>query len=128
MFDTYLAFDPSLWWNKEKLVHEASDRLRAKRGNTTIYLANSSEPGLADVTQRMAKLLETGKFPGVKWYYDPMPAELHSTIYHPAALEGFSHALQAATGEVATICFDSSSTRSMRTETNSSNPGARDES
>ena len=89
MFNTYIALDPSLWWNKEKLVRESNAHLRVKRANTTIYLSNSSEPGLADVTRRFADLLKSGNFASVKWHYTPMPAELHSTIYHPAALDAF---------------------------------------
>jgi uncharacterized protein len=30
LFDTYIAFDPSLWWNNQKLVGDASERLRAR--------------------------------------------------------------------------------------------------
>src|SRR6478672_6505052 len=29
MFDTYIAFDPSVWWNKGEIVNRAADRLRA---------------------------------------------------------------------------------------------------
>ena len=29
LFDTYIAFDPSLWWNGEHFVKTAADRLRA---------------------------------------------------------------------------------------------------
>src|SRR4051794_12743592 len=29
LFDAYIAIDPSLWWNKHKLVEEAAGRLRA---------------------------------------------------------------------------------------------------
>src|SRR6185503_3938979 len=30
LFDTYIAFDPSLWWNNKKLVNGAAERLRAR--------------------------------------------------------------------------------------------------
>ena len=29
LFDTYIAIDPSLWWNNQKLVNDAARRLRA---------------------------------------------------------------------------------------------------
>jgi predicted alpha/beta superfamily hydrolase len=90
LFDTYIAFDPSLWWNERTLLKGAPDVLRARLpAGKTIYLANSSEPGLADVTRQFAAVLEKGAVPGLKWHYDPMPAEQHSTIYHPAALRAF---------------------------------------
>jgi predicted alpha/beta superfamily hydrolase len=28
LFDAYIAFDPSLWWNKQYLVNHASDFLK----------------------------------------------------------------------------------------------------
>ena len=34
LFDTYIAFDPSLWWNDAKLVDEAGPRLAATAGKT----------------------------------------------------------------------------------------------
>ena len=90
LFDTYIAIDPSLWWNDQKLLGGASEQLRARPAMTkTLFLASSSEPELADVTQRLAKVLEKGAFPGLVWHYEPMPAEQHSTIYHPAALRAF---------------------------------------
>ncbi len=87
LFDTYIAFDPSLWWNGEALLRGASERLRARPAmRKTLYLANSAEPELADETRRLATVLKQGAFPGLAWHYMPMPGEQHSTIYHPAAL------------------------------------------
>jgi predicted alpha/beta superfamily hydrolase len=96
LFDTYIAFDPSLWWTNQSLLREAPDLLRAARGSRTVYLANSSEPGLATVTQRLAALLEKGQFRGLTWHYEPMPGEQHSTIYHPAALRAFRYLFKPA--------------------------------
>jgi predicted alpha/beta superfamily hydrolase len=90
LFDTYIAFDPSLWWNDRKLLDGAQTALRTRPpAGKTIYLASSSEATLADVTRQFAGALEKGAFPGLKWHYDPMPTEQHSTIYHPAALRAF---------------------------------------
>ena len=90
LFDSYLAFDPSLWWNREQLVGEAAERLRARAGpRKTLYLANSDEPQLATLTQRLATVLRTGAVPGLTWHHLTMPEETHGTIYHPAALRAF---------------------------------------
>ena len=87
LFDTYVAFDPSLWWNGEELVTRATQRLRSGAGRgKTLYLASSSEKVLARLTAELATLLEKNAPAGLKWSYDPMPAETHGTIYHPAAL------------------------------------------
>ncbi len=90
LFDTYLAFDPSLWWNRQRLVDEAAARLRARpKLEKTLYLASSDEPVIAGITERFAGILGKSAPPGVHWHYEKMPEEQHSTIYHPAALKAF---------------------------------------
>lgn len=90
LFDTYIALDPSLWWNDQQLVKEAGDRLRKRREvPNTLFLANSSEPQLAELTGRLAAVLRAGAFPALAWHFLPLPEETHATIYHPAALRAF---------------------------------------
>ena len=44
LFSTYIAFDPSLWWNNGQLVQQASKILQAPgRPPRTVYLATSSQ-------------------------------------------------------------------------------------
>lgn len=89
LFDTYIAFDPSLWWNNQKLVSDAVEQLRAHpRLAKTLYLASSSEDRM-EATQRFVDVLGKDAPSGVRWYYEKMPDEKHSTIYHPAALKAF---------------------------------------
>ena len=87
LFDTYIAFDPSLWWNNKALLNSAVERPRggSDRGKT-IYLANSNEKDLAILTRQLADLLQKNASPDLKVHYEPMPGETHATIYHPAAL------------------------------------------
>jgi predicted alpha/beta superfamily hydrolase len=90
LFDTYIAFDPSLWWNARALVDGAGERLRARpRLAKALYLASSDEPVIAAATQRLAEVLSGSAPAGVRWHYEKMPEEKHSTIYHPAALRAF---------------------------------------
>ena len=90
LFDTYIAFDPSLWWNNQKLVKDAAKRLAARPDlKKTLYVAISGESGIADVTQRFATVLGRNAARGIRWHYEKMPDEKHSTIYHPAALRAF---------------------------------------
>lgn len=90
LFDTYIAFDPSLWWNNQKLVNGAAERLRASpKLNKTLYFASSGDKGVTEITQPLADVLRKNAPAGVKWYYEKMPDEKHSTIYHPAALKAF---------------------------------------
>lgn len=90
LFDTYLAFNPSLWWNREGLVTSASERLKAApRAGQTIFLATSREPSILEPVLRFVETLRTTAPPGLVWHYLPLPEESHGTVYHPAALAAF---------------------------------------
>ncbi|MEF2265812.1 alpha/beta hydrolase-fold protein [Janthinobacterium sp. LS2A] len=90
LFDHYLAFDPSLWWNRGALPREAAALLaKGKPGKRSLYLASSSESGIAIEVQRLADVLEKQAPPGLQWHVEKMPEETHGTIYHPAALKAF---------------------------------------
>lgn len=90
LFDTYIAFDPSLWWNDRDLVRSA-ERLLRKLGEQprTLYLAASSQPQIAEATRALADVLASGVAPSLEWHHETMPDEHHHTIYHPAALAAF---------------------------------------
>ena len=89
MFDAYLAFDPSLWWNGGRLVREAGTRLRSRPPMPqALYLANSRDD-IDGLTTVLADTLRAASAPGLKWHHEPMAAESHATIYHPAALRAF---------------------------------------
>jgi predicted alpha/beta superfamily hydrolase len=95
LFDTYIAFDPSLWWNNKALVKSAAERLRARPTlSKTLYFASSDEKGIVEDAQRFAEILGTSAPPGIHWSYERMPEEHHSTIYHPAALRAFRAVLK----------------------------------
>ena len=87
LFESYLAFDPSLWWNGEELVNKAASILREEpKLEKTLYFASSSNEKLGE---KLAEILRTEAPPGLHWHYEAMPEEKHSTIYHPAALRAF---------------------------------------
>ncbi|SFX35011.1 hypothetical protein SAMN03097694_1740 [Janthinobacterium lividum] len=90
LFDHYLAFDPSLWWNRGALPRQAATLLaKGKPGKHSLYLASSSEAGIAIEVQRLADVLAKQAPPGLQWHVEKMPEETHGTIYHPAALKAF---------------------------------------
>ncbi len=90
LFDTYVAIDPSLWWNGEQLVAEAVSRLDGQPlAGKTLYLAASSQPDIAEATARLARILREGRPPGLKVHHLSLPDESHLTVYHPAALRAF---------------------------------------
>ena len=87
LFDIYIAFDPSIWWNDNDLVNRAAERLRASRiGERTLYLASSADDR-SGLVNRLAEILRKNAPPNLKWQCQPLPSETHATIYHPAALQ-----------------------------------------
>lgn len=90
LFDTYIAFDPSLWWNDAKLIAEAGKRLRTDAAPVkTLFIATSDEPGIVATARQFVEALGPSNPKGIRYHYEPMPEEKHSTIYHPAALRAF---------------------------------------
>jgi predicted alpha/beta superfamily hydrolase len=99
LFDTYIAIDPSLWWNNAKLLDHAADQLRARaKLAKTLYFASSDEPGIIVNTKRLEEILKTNAPATIRWHYEIMPEEKHSTIYHPAALRAFRDVFKPKTG------------------------------
>jgi predicted alpha/beta superfamily hydrolase len=89
LFDTYIAIDPSLWWNDGALVKSTAERLRAQsKSNQALWFASSREQR-GDWIDRFASSVQANAPTGLAWHYQPMPEEKHSTIYHPAALKAF---------------------------------------
>jgi predicted alpha/beta superfamily hydrolase len=86
LFDSYIAFDPSLWWNDDELVKTAAKRPPALGSRPkNLYLA-SSRDDVDHLTAQLAQQLQKVSSASLKCHYEPMPDESHATIYHPAAL------------------------------------------
>ncbi len=100
LFDTYVAFDPSLWWNDQKLVNDAAADLRKHAGPPkTFYFANSSDEVTPGTARRFADIVSKNAPAGLRWHFESMPEERHSTIYHPAALRAFRTVFRPRTNE-----------------------------
>jgi predicted alpha/beta superfamily hydrolase len=90
LFDTFIAFDPSLWWNDEKLTIETAKRSEQRAGvRKQVFIATSNETGLIAAAERFLKALGESNPNAVQWRYERLPEETHATIYHPAALRAF---------------------------------------
>jgi predicted alpha/beta superfamily hydrolase len=89
LFDTYIAFDPSLWWNDGNLIVEAAKRIATKPlQGKTLFVATSADADLA-MTRRFMNAFGASHAARLTWRLESMPKEKHSTIYHPAALRAF---------------------------------------
>ena len=95
LFDTYIAIDPSLWWNNQKLVDDSAARLLARpKLEKTLYFVSSEEKENAKIMQKFAATLSENAPKGIHWHHEEMPMEKHSTIFHPAALKAFRSAFK----------------------------------
>lgn len=82
MFDFYIAFDPSLWWNNHYLVRTARENLKnlpAKK--TKFWFAGSGATDISPHTQELAKILKSENAPNLQWEYSDEPKEKHTTIF-----------------------------------------------
>lgn len=93
LFDTYIAIDPSLWWNGESLVTNAASLLRKRTPDAALYIATSDESGIVEPVGKLVAALRENAGEELRWHYQPMPDEQHATIHHPAAMQAFRRML-----------------------------------
>ncbi len=99
LFDTYIAIDPSLWWDGGRLVDTAVSLLSGQSvAEKSLYLAVSNQGELAASGKLLASLLQMD-VPNLKLAYAEFPNETHLTIYQPAALAGFRTVFAPAAGQ-----------------------------
>lgn len=87
MFQTYIAVDPSVWWNRYALNQTAARLLEqdAVAGRRLFVAASSEAAGAERFQAFMAGI--GGQSRRLDLTYAPMPGETHATLYHPAALK-----------------------------------------
>lgn len=83
MFDFYIAFDPSLWWNDQYLVKTAKEHLLniSEGQQKRFWFAGSQAKDIATTMRSLSKVLETEKVSNLKWLYSDEPEEQHHTIF-----------------------------------------------
>jgi len=103
LFDTYLAIEPSLWWDGEALVSESVDLLNsANRRGKSLYVAVANSTGIDTLTVRRDTTVDTEQLRAnlrfrdlliqnadhldVQWDY--FGAEDHSSVVVPGLYDG----------------------------------------
>ena len=80
LFDTYIALDPSLWWNAEQWWREAGSRLDGSADiHARLFLASAGDSGNASA--HLADALCLNPLPNLHWTYTPHPKLLHANIF-----------------------------------------------
>ena len=82
MFDFYIAFDPSLWWNNKHLVKTANEPLdKFPTSKKTFWFAGSATKDIYKPATKLAGILKSKNIINLSWKYSPEPKETHGTIF-----------------------------------------------
>lgn len=82
MFDFYIAFDPSLWWNNHNYELNAANYLKNLPPKTTkLWFATSSAEGMSDSGNNLANAFQKVSNTQLMWKYSPESKEEHHTIF-----------------------------------------------
>ncbi len=82
LFDFYIAFDPSLWWNDQYLVKKAKGILKSfPTTQKTFWFAGSGVNDISQNTAKLSSILKGKNIGNLNWKYSPEPKEEHSTIF-----------------------------------------------
>ena len=82
MFDNYIAFDPSLWWNDKYLLKTAKEHLAMfPQEDKRIWFAGSGAEDISETVGKIADILKAENLPNINWKYSPEPNEKHNTIF-----------------------------------------------
>lgn len=82
LFDKYIAFDPSLWWNNHYLVKTAKDKLtNTLAANKKLWFAGSNAQDIAQYTQQLNENIKDIPKTQLTYLYSDEPNEKHNTIF-----------------------------------------------
>jgi predicted alpha/beta superfamily hydrolase len=94
LFDTYIALDPSLWWNAEQWWREAGSRLDGSVAiHARLFLASAGDSGGA--TAHLADALCRNPLDGLTWTYSAHPELRHANIFHSLEREVIAQVFSA---------------------------------
>lgn len=100
MFNIYIAFDPSLWWNGQGLLKIAKEKLvQFPKSTKKFWFAGSNTEGISENTLELSKILSLSKGKSLRWKYAPEPNEKHNTIFRATKEKAFIWALGVAEAE-----------------------------
>lgn len=96
LFDIYIAFDPSLWWNDKNLTETAKEHLVKLPVETKkFWFAGSSAKDIYKSTRYLARILEENAPESLIWLYSDEPKEKHNTIFRTTKEKALIWALNA---------------------------------
>lgn len=82
LFDTYIAFDPSLWWNDHHLVKTVQNDLsKFPAKKKYLWFAGSNAKDIYVYTKQLEQILKVSAPKTLDWTYSAEPKEQHQTIF-----------------------------------------------
>lgn len=94
MFDFYIAFDPSLWWNDKYLIKTANEHLdKFPDTKKTFWFAGSGAKDISKTVGKLSDILEAKKPENITWEYSAEKKEKHHTIFRAAKEKAITWAL-----------------------------------
>ena len=82
MFDFYIAFDPSIWWNDKYLLKKASEYLDSFPSvHKTFWFAGSGAEDISQNVADLSKILQARNNNNLHWKYSNESKETHQTIF-----------------------------------------------
>jgi predicted alpha/beta superfamily hydrolase len=91
LFDNYFIVSPSLWWDNESLLSNASEKLKKYTGsNIHVYISVGSEGKIMESdAKHLAEILQASGKNNLHTDFVPLPDETHLTILHNSIYKGF---------------------------------------
>jgi predicted alpha/beta superfamily hydrolase len=87
LFDNYIIISPSLWWNNESLLTDATKFIPNIKPDTKIYISVGEEgKQMISDAKKLADLIQMNK--KLKTTFVPLMQETHLTILHNSAYKG----------------------------------------
>lgn len=101
-FKSYIAADPSLWWDNCLVPKMAATKLPALTGlNATLFISGREGPAFHDMrVDTMDIVLKKAAPAGLKWKLVPYPDETHSSIRLKTTYDGLKFAYAGLTSDI----------------------------
>ena len=82
MFNSYIAMDPAIYWNKKYLVRTAAEHLSEfPKSPIRFWFAGSDAGDIQPNTRELEAILQENAPQSLTWSYSDQPSEKHTTIF-----------------------------------------------
>jgi predicted alpha/beta superfamily hydrolase len=93
LFNAYLAFSPSMWWDNRIMLKRAEDFIQNNPGLHNHLYLNVANEGPSMGVDALAKILKEKAPKELIWKFDECPDEIHNTIAFKGIYNGLKFAL-----------------------------------